>query len=249
MLVTDKVDGCILEAGADSRFSPKSPGPSNSARRSGWAISSSAPNDADRKTYILVKGKLIEMPDGLMFMVPTKLAPTVMSPLFSDAVQSSHGARMVSSAAQSNRRRNGRRFRRSATTVPRWSIAWPTRCSPALYGGEASQLERARRAPRFAEMEAKHGSLAAPCSLPARLPWHARQKAKPRPLFTSLQEGMQQMVDALVAALDASALKTRNTAVQAISARSRRLGGLRRAADSTSSTRVIVALPAHAAAA
>ena len=43
--------------------------------------------DADRKTYILVRGRLIPMPDGLMFMVPTKILPTGFSPLFSWATK------------------------------------------------------------------------------------------------------------------------------------------------------------------
>ena len=81
VLVTDKVDGCILEAGPDS-FLTEKPGPSDLCNKLGLGDSSSVPTTV-RKTYILVHGKLIEMPDGLMFMVPTKLAPTVMSPLFS----------------------------------------------------------------------------------------------------------------------------------------------------------------------
>ena len=40
-------------------------------------------NDAHRKTYIVVNGHLVVMPDGLMFMVPTKVVPTALSPLFS----------------------------------------------------------------------------------------------------------------------------------------------------------------------
>ena len=40
-------------------------------------------NDPDRITYILVKGRLVPIPDGLMFMVPTKIAPIISTPLFS----------------------------------------------------------------------------------------------------------------------------------------------------------------------
>ena len=91
VLVTQKVDGCILEAGADS-FLTEKPWAIELCQKLGIGDQLIGSNDADRKTYILVHGKLIEMPDGLMFMVPTKLAPTVMSPLFSMTIQAAHGA-------------------------------------------------------------------------------------------------------------------------------------------------------------
>src|SRR5260370_7491791 len=56
-------------------------------------------------------------------------------------------------------------------------------------------------------MEAKYGSLGR-AMLAARKKMGAAANAPARPLFTSLKDGMQQMVDALVARLDAKALKT-----------------------------------------
>ena len=76
-----------------------------------------------------------------------------------------------------------------------------------VYGGEASQLSVRAVLPRFADMEAKHGSLGR-AMLAARKKMGAAANVPARPLFTSLKDGMQQMVDALVARLDANALKT-----------------------------------------
>jgi protoporphyrinogen/coproporphyrinogen III oxidase len=81
-----------------------------------------------------------------------------------------------------------------------------------VYGGEASQLSVRAVLPRFADMEAKHGSLGR-AMLASRKAMAAAAKAPPRPLFTSLKEGMQQMVDALLARLDPSALRP-STVVQ-----------------------------------
>ena len=39
-------------------------------------------NDAARKTYIVVRNRLVALPDGLMFLVPTKLVPTALTRLF-----------------------------------------------------------------------------------------------------------------------------------------------------------------------
>src|SRR5208337_4569619 len=73
-------------------------------------------NDPERKTYIVARGKLVVMPDGLMFMVPTKIMPTVLSPLFSWRTKLGATKRLPRWS--------------NATTAPRWSICWPIRCFP-----------------------------------------------------------------------------------------------------------------------
>src|SRR5437016_12019276 len=82
VLVTEHVDGCLIEAGPDS-FLTEKPWASELCQELGLGDQLIGSNDADRKTYILVRGRLIAMPDGLMFMVPTKILPTGLSPLFS----------------------------------------------------------------------------------------------------------------------------------------------------------------------
>src|ERR1022692_4205498 len=82
LLRTERIDGCIVEAGPDSFISEK-PWAADLCRSLGLGNQLIGSNDADRKTYILVRGRLIPMPDGLMFMVPTKILPTGFSPLFS----------------------------------------------------------------------------------------------------------------------------------------------------------------------
>jgi oxygen-dependent protoporphyrinogen oxidase len=76
-----------------------------------------------------------------------------------------------------------------------------------VYGGEATQLSVRAVLPRFADMEAKHGSLGRGM-MSARKKIGKTSKAPARPLFSSLKDGMQQLVDALVASLDPNALKT-----------------------------------------
>src|SRR5437016_8625676 len=82
VLVTEQVESWLIEAGPDS-FLTEKPWAIDLCRQLGLADQLIGSNDADRKTYILVNGKLLVMPDGLMFMVPTKIMPTVLSPLFS----------------------------------------------------------------------------------------------------------------------------------------------------------------------
>src|ERR1700693_2365618 len=82
VLVTDRVEGCLVEAGPDS-FLTEKPWASDLCAELGIANEIIGSNDAARKTCILVNNRLVPMPDGLMFLVPTKILPTVLSPLFS----------------------------------------------------------------------------------------------------------------------------------------------------------------------
>src|SRR5713101_9237562 len=82
VLVTDRVDGCLVEAGPDS-FLTEKPWAADLCRQVGLGDQLIGSNDAERKTYILLKGRLVPLPDGLQFMVPTRLASAFFSPLFS----------------------------------------------------------------------------------------------------------------------------------------------------------------------
>ena len=211
VLVTERVDGCLIEAGPDS-FLTEKPWASDLCQELGLGDQLIGSNDADRKTYILVRGRLVEMPDGLMFMVPTKILPTIFSPLFSlktklrmarEWFHPPHKALGDETVAAMVERHYGPEM------VDR--LADPL--LSGVYGGEASQLSVRAVLARFADMEAKHGSLGR-AMLAARRN-SPKTNGAPRPLFTSLKEGMQQMVDALVERLDGNAVTT-GAPVQAV---------------------------------
>jgi oxygen-dependent protoporphyrinogen oxidase len=94
-------------------------------------------------------------------------------------------------------------------------------------------------------MESKHGSLGR-AMLEARKKMGAAANVPARPLFTSLKEGMQQMVDALVARLDANSLKT-SSLVQLV-IRQDDAWTVSAGYQSDQFDAVIIATPAHAAA-
>lgn len=210
VLVTEQVDGCVVEAGPDS-FLTEKPWAADLCRRVGLEDQLIGSNDRDRKTYIVLKGRLSPMPDGLMFMVPTKIMPAFLSPLFSPATK----LRMVREWRSSPRQSNGdesvaalveRHY--GADMVDR--VADPMLAG--VYGGEASQLSVRAVLPRFAEMEAKYGSLSRGM-LAARK--NARHPEKTASIFTSLKNGMQQLADAVVMKLPMQALHA-NSLVQAV---------------------------------
>ena len=244
VLVTDRADGCLIEAGPDS-FLTEKPWAADLCRKIGLGDQLIGSNDADRKTYIVVRNKLVVMPDGLMFMVPTKILPTVFSPLFSlrtkmrmaaEWFHPPHKATSDETVAQMVERHYG----------PEMVDLLADPLLSGVYGGEATGLSVRAVLPRFADMEAKHGSLGR-AMLAARKKMASATNAAPRPLFTSLKEGMQQMVDGLLDRLDRSALRV-SSPVQLLI---RQDGGWTVSAgyQSDQFDAVIIAAPSHAAAA
>lgn len=212
VLRTERIQDCIVEAGPDS-FLTEKPWATDLCRKLGLGDQLIGSNDADRKTYILVRGQLIPIPDGLMFLVPTKILPTALSPLFSwttklrmaqELLHPPHAAEADESVASLVERHYG------AEMVDR--LADPL--LSGIYGGEASSLSVRAVLPRFAEMERTHGSLSR-AMLAARKKMPGSANKNTPPLFTSLKNGMQQLVDTIVPQLNQPSLRT-NTPVESI---------------------------------
>ncbi|MFZ1130121.1 MAG: protoporphyrinogen oxidase, partial [Terriglobales bacterium] len=235
--------GCLVEAGPDS-FLTEKPWAAELCGKIGLAGQLIGSNDSERKTYIVARGQLVVMPDGLMFMVPTKIMPTVLSPLFS------WGTKIRMAAEWFHPPRRASEDETVADMVKRHYgpemvelLADPL--LSGVYGGEATGLSVRAVLPRFADMESKHGSLGR-AMLKARKKMGAAASVPARPLFSSLKDGMQQMVNALVARLDARALNT-SSLVQSLIRQDN--GWTVSAGYQTDHfDAVIIAIPTHAAA-
>jgi protoporphyrinogen/coproporphyrinogen III oxidase len=197
VIKTELRDGYVLEAGPDSFLTMKPDG-AQFCRDLGLGDQLISSNDFDRKTYIVVKGRLVPIPDGLEFMVPTRVLPMATTPLFSFSTKLRMAGELFSSAGNHRQDETVADFVRrhfGQEMVDR--VAEPLLAG--VYGGNADQMSVRAVLPRFAEMERESGSLVR-ASLKAR---KARGKTKSarQPLFTSLRNGVQQMVNAVVAAL------------------------------------------------
>jgi len=210
VLRTERIQDCIVEAGPDS-FITEKPWASELCRTLGLTDQLIGSNDADRKTYILVDGRLVPMPDGLMFMVPTKILPTAFSPLFSWTTKLRMARELLHPPQPASADESVASFvERHYGTEMVDRLADPL--LSGIYGGEAASLSVRAVLPRFAEMERARRSL-------GRAMLAAKKKSKPRrpapPLFTSLKNGMQQLVETVVPKLNPLSLLT-NTPVQSI---------------------------------
>ncbi len=202
VILTERVEGCLIEAGPDAFLTEKH-WAAELCRELGLGDQLLGSNDAERRTCIVVRNRLVPIPDGLQFMVPTRVAPVLASPLFSLGTK----FRMAREWFMRPRRSEGDESA-AAFVARHFGEEMVERLADPLlagvYGGSAERLSARAVLPRFVEMEAKHGSL-------ARAMIAARNKVSaanpPRPLFTTLRDGMQQMTEAITARLDRSAVR------------------------------------------
>ena len=220
-LATEIVNGAVLERGPDS-FLTEKPAAIELCRELGLAGELVPSNDAERKTYILVKNRMVGLPDGLMFLVPTKLIPTALTRLFSLPTKIRMGLELLHPPRPSGEDESvaslvERHF--GAEAVDR--LADPL--LSGIYGGDATQLSARTVLPRLVEMEQQYGSLtrgmlaghkkmrekakeAARQMIAAHGNGHARPPAA-RTIFTTLRGGLQQLVDAVQAKLNPAWLR------------------------------------------
>ncbi|HZB87738.1 MAG TPA: protoporphyrinogen oxidase [Terracidiphilus sp.] len=223
VIASETIDGGVLECGPDSFLSEK-PAAAELCRELGLGDQLIPSNDAGRQTLIAVRNRLVPLPDGLMFLVPTRLLPTALSPLFSLGAKLRMARELLLPPRPSQQDESvaafvGRHF--GPELVDR--LAGPL--LSGIYGGDAAQLSARSVLPKLVDMETRHGSLSRGM-LAAHREVRARAAQKvsaapdpaqrpPRGVFTTLRDGLQQLIDALEACLDPACLR-RSTAVDAL---------------------------------
>ena len=195
---TDTSDGFVIEGGPDS-FITQKPWALQLAREIGLEDEIVGTNDDRRKVYILRKGKLYEMPDGLMLVVPTKFMPFVKSRLISWMGKLRMGMDLFikprkedtdESLADFMRRRLG-------------NEALEVLGEPMLAGihvSDAETLSLKATFPRFHDIERKYGSLTK--GMIAARKNRPPTKGKKMSMFVTMKGGLQRFANAIADTLD-----------------------------------------------
>jgi oxygen-dependent protoporphyrinogen oxidase len=156
-ILTERTDGFIIDKGPDCFLSEK-PGVIELAKRLGLVNRLLPSNEANKQTFIFSSGKLHELPEGLLLMIPTKIWPFLSSRLISwrgklrmamDIFLPRGSVQEDESLASFIRRRFG-------------VEALEKIAEPLIAGIHASEPETMSLKgcfPRFLEMEQKYGSL------------------------------------------------------------------------------------------
>lgn len=239
LIRTEKVQECVLEAGPDSYLGTK-PAATQLARELG-AIGEEivGSNDAERRVYIVRKGRLTPLPRGMVMMAPAEWRPALTSQLFSVSTKL--------------------RFLRETLTTPRGRaedisvrdfvaahfggevvqyVAEPLLAG--VYGGAAEDLSAASVLPRFLAYERDYGSLI------RGVRQERKTRARGASMFLSFRSGMQQLTDALA---QAAAPFTRIVYAEAQILERRENGWRVQAGEYGLDAReTVLACPAHAAA-
>jgi oxygen-dependent protoporphyrinogen oxidase len=189
VIQTSVQQGCILEAGPDGFMAAK-PWAMNLIRELGLEDQVIGANDHTRHTYIVKKGKLIPMPDGLMMMVPTQFLPLLETPLFSWGAKLRMGLEIFRAPRGLQPDRSVYEF--LLDHYGQESIDYLAEPLLAgVYGGDVRDMSVNSVLGRFVELETKYGSLT------------RGALAQPRPqsprgsFLETLKGGLGQLIEAL----------------------------------------------------
>ncbi|MBI5567552.1 MAG: protoporphyrinogen oxidase [Chloroflexi bacterium] len=221
-IVTERVDGFVIEGGPDTFLSYKPRG-IGLCRELGLDDRLHGTNERLRRTYVMRRGKLYDLPEGLTGLIPSRFGPMLKTGLISPfgklrmgldyfiPPQSLNGDE---SLAQFVERRLGRELY-ERMIEPLMS---------GIYAGDGRQLSLGATFPQLRQTELQHGSLvkgmlaAKKNQMRSATPPRSAQNAdaKKWPAFVTPQTGLAEIVEALQAQLQNGAVRlgTRVTKIQ-----------------------------------
>jgi oxygen-dependent protoporphyrinogen oxidase len=239
-LRSERVSGCLVEAGADSFLTEKREA-AESCRELGLTDELMGSNDADRRTWILHRGRLEPLPDGLEFFVPARPTSVLSTRLLSAGDKLALVAELFQRPKRLPEESVAALVRRHFGAGLLDTIVEPLLA--AVYGGDPQELSARATLPRLVQMEETTGSLI------RALRRNRRPAAAERPpLFTTLRNGLDSLAAAAASQLEPARVRCR----QRVEAVSPRAGGgfeLRGAGETLLSVdAVVLAIAAHEAA-
>ncbi len=212
---TERLDGFVVEGGPDS-FMVEKPWPIQLARELGIEERVLDSNEAIRKSFIYSGGRLHELPEGLILMVPTRLVPFALSSLISWPGKARMGLDLMlprgAAARGGGDESLGDFVRRRLGREALDKIAEPI--VAGIHAGNPELMSVRSTFPMFLEMENKYRSLTV--GMVQRRRARARAAAAPagagpperrRSYFLSFATGLGDLSDAVQAALPADRLR------------------------------------------
>ena len=197
VLQSEDIDGFRLEYGPDSMLS-RLPWGVGLCQQLGLGDELIGASSAQGAVYVVHRGRLQRIPEGLALMAPQRIWPFVTTPILSWAGKLRLAAEPLlrrktsgedESLADFIRRRLGRQtFERLVQPL-----------AGGIYMGDPERLSIRATFPQFVAMEENHGSLvrAARATAKQRPSGNGDSPNKPSSMFVAPRRGMRQLVDAL----------------------------------------------------
>ncbi len=202
VIVSEKVDDFIIEGGPDTFVSEK-PWTAKLSKELGIENRLLNSNEDIRRTFILSNGELKGMPEGIMMMVPIKIIPFLKSDLISwpGKIRASFDLFLPKKNYKDESLESFVKRRLGNEILEK--IAEPL--VAGIHACEPENMSLKSTFPRFIEYEKKYGSLIRGISASRKRMEKMREKNKSvekMAFFMSFKDGMQEIIDALVSALD-----------------------------------------------
>jgi oxygen-dependent protoporphyrinogen oxidase len=214
ILRTERRGEFLLEHGADS-FITNLPFAVDLCQRIGFAEQLIPTNDAERRAFIVRRGKLLPVPEGFALMAPSRLWPVLASPILSPLGKLRLAyERFVpprrddcdESLGDFARRRLGREvFERLVQPLV-----------GGIYTADPERLSLAATLPRFQEMERRYGSLTrgAKQQGDSHGAHDALASGARYSLFTTPRAGLESLASAVAARLPAGVVRLNSPVTQ-----------------------------------
>ncbi len=201
-IVTHRVGELLIEAGPDS-FLTQKPWALELCAKLGVSDRLMNTNESEKKAFVFSRGRLRELPEGLVVIVPSKLGPFLKSGLVSGpgmvrmaldlVLPAGQPAEDESLAAFFSRRLGREAFDRLIEPL-----------MAGIYAGDGKQMSLRATFPRFHDLEQRHGSLIRGILAGRNAGRPATGPGTPtRSMFVTLRGGLGTLVDTLVAKVKA----------------------------------------------
>ncbi len=202
---TEKSDGFLIEGGPDCFLSEK-PWAMELCKRLGLGGELLPTNEKDRKTFVLSRGKLHELPEGVILMIPTKIMPLALSSLITIRGKIRMALELFIPRKKDKADETlGDFVRRRLGREALDKIAEPL--VAGVHAGDPETMSIRSSFPKFVQLEEEHGSLIR--GMLKRMASMRKSKASaPRPaggpkitMFMTLKGGLSEMIDTLTSSL------------------------------------------------
>jgi oxygen-dependent protoporphyrinogen oxidase len=221
VLHTERRDGYLIERSADM-FTTREPWALDLCRRVGIESELIETNQQHRRAFVVHKGKLVPVPEGFTLMSPAKVWPILSTPLLSPLGK----LRLAWEYFTPTKKDSADESLESFVTRRFGREAFDRLIQPligGIYTADPSQLSMQATLPQFVEMERKVGSLISAVRSqksgagfqPAQKSEDRRQETGDRKqeggarygMFLAPRDGMQRLVDAIMAKLPAGVVQ------------------------------------------
>ncbi|MCK5551909.1 MAG: protoporphyrinogen oxidase [Deltaproteobacteria bacterium] len=205
-IFTEKVDGFVIEGGPDCFLSEK-PWTLQLCEDLGLDDRLLCTNEENRRVFIVSRGRLHELPEGFMLMIPTSFMPFLKSSLISLPGKFRMAMDLFLPRRQSDEEESLAQFvRRRLGDEALEKIAEPL--VAGIHAGTPETMSIKSTFPRFIQLEEKYRSLILGMLARKKMAreFAQRRSGPKRTMFMSLAEGMMELTDALKAKLDERSL-------------------------------------------